>query len=483
LSLESLSRRGIIIRSDVEGDRRSYPYASLPQCADSGRESQLVNAVRYLALVCIVGALAPLGAVADEPDDPPQPTETSDPWQDLGVGESQIDLERSLIKDQVRTFIPPLLRGSTPIHAFTLPPGINEIGLTARFLSVDGDDFFLGGEENGAVFRDSRVDRQLFDLSMLHGFDFRRKYLHNFTAFLNIPFLSSSVEGSIHPNGMEKLSIMNRGSTQAMGDISLIIKKKIVDQANFPFGVAAAVGVFFPTGSNDELFGRDGLVDVLAPALPGGPPIVGEPIPKGVLGFSPPAVGPFPFNGGVFDRFGDEGRLPSVLQAGDGTASFLVGGFLTRQFLPGDLRGLSRAALHFGTTHRFHREADGVDRGDLNTHQLSFVFPIRKDYLALEVGYLGFYQFEDHYDGTHVAPFFTDSEGNDASESASTHVTFKEVDRSAFTRGEWGNLVTSLIVSPDPQIRFVGTVLTRVVEPNLGPAPPYVFRFSLQTLF
>lgn len=442
-------------------------------------ENPLIGVVRCLALVCALATCSSPRAVADEPDDPPEPT---DPWQDLGVDEPLIDLERDLIKDQIRTFIPPLLRGSTPMHAFTLPPRAVEVGLTARFLSIDGEDFYAGGEENLAVFRDSRVERQLFDLSFLRGFDLRRKYLHNFTAFLNIPFLSSRVEGAIHPGGLELIDVMNRGATQAMGDVSLMIKKKVVDQANFPVGVAIAAGAFFPTGRHDEKFGGDGVVAVRAPVMPDGPPTVGEPIPMGVLMFNPREVGSFPFNDGVFDRFGDDGRLPSVLQPGDGTASFVVGGFLTRQFLPGDLRLFDRAALHVGTTHRFRRAAGGVDRGDVNTHQVSFVFPIRKDYVALEVGYLGFYQSEDHYDGTYITPFLTDADGNDVS-SGATHVTFKEVLRPAFTKGEWGNLVTSLVVSPDPQIRFVATVLTRVVEPSLGPAPPYVFRFSAQTLF
>ena len=309
-----------------------------------------------------------------------------------------------------------------------------------------------------------------------------RKYLHNFTAFLNIPFLSSNVEGSIHPNVLGLIDIMNRGSTQAVGDISFIVKKKIVDQANLPFGLAIAAGVFFPTGPHDEKFGADGEVTMLAPPLPDGPPIPETPIVMGPWMFAPRQAGPYPFNDGVFDRFGDDGRLPSVLQPGDGAASFLAGAFFTRQFEKSDSRLFNRAALHVGVTYRFRSEADGVDRGDVSTRQASLVFPIRRDKLALEVGYLSFYQSADRYEGTYIAPFLTDADGNVMGMMGS-HLTFKEVRRPSFVQGEWGNIMTSLIVSPDPQIRFVATVLTRVLDPNLGPAPPYVFRFSAQTMF
>ncbi len=436
-----------------------------------------------LLLLGLLVVLPPAAARGESPQDPLEPVENPAPWLDLGVDEPLIDAERKLIKDQIRTFIPPLLRGFTPMHAFTLPPNTLEAGLSARFASIGGDDFFSGGEENTAAFGDFDVERLFLDLSLFYGFDLGKKYLHNFTAFLNVPFLASRTDGFLHPNGVGLIDIMNRASTQELGDVSLFIKKKVVDQANFPVGIAVMGGIFFPTGANDERFGVDGLIATRAPTLPsGGPPPVGVPLPIEILAGLPRTVGQFPFNDGVFNRFSDDGRLPSVLQPGDGAMSYQVGVFLTRQFLPGDLPPFHRAALHFGTTQRFRQKADGVDRGDLNTHQLTFVFPLKRDFVSLEVGYFGTYQSADHYDGTFITPFFTDAGGTNVS-SGATHVTFKEVPRPPFTKGEWGNLVTSLIVSPDPQIRFVATLLTRVVEPDLGPAPPNIFRFSLSALF
>ncbi len=476
-------------------DRRNRPDqghdepAGGPNLASNRGKPLLIKPLFIVAAQCLalVWALAldpGLARAGEEAEPASGSTKAADSLLELGVEKRFTDFERSLIKDQIRTFIPPLLRGFTPLHAFVLPPNTFEVALSTRFADIDGDDFFSDGKQNRGVFGDSRVERQFTDLSIFYGFDFQRKYLHSFTAFLNIPYLSSRVSGAIHPNGIGLIDVMNLGSTEELGDVSLIIKKKLIDQANFPVGLAVAAGAFFPTGANDEKFGADdGRVSVQRPTPPdGSAPPVGIPLPIPMLQGLPLKVGPFPFNGGVFDRFSDDGRLPSVLQPGDGDFSFVLGGFLTRQFLPGDLPLFDRAALHAGVLHRFRLKEDGIDRGDINTHQLTFVAPIWKDYLAAEVGYLGFYQFADHYDGTFITPFFTDSAGNNVS-SGATHVTFKEVSRPSFTKGEWGNIATSLIFSPDPQIRLVATVLTRVVEPTLGPAPSHVFRLSLGVLF
>ena len=438
-------------------------------------------AALFFGLACTLSALYPAAVAQSSAVEAGEPADTSDAWLDLGVDQDLAGLDRGLTKDQIRGFIPPLLRGFTPLHAYVLPPKTFVVDFSNRRAALNGEDFFVFGDENLEVFGDSRVERTFIDLGIFYGFDFGRKHLHSFTAFLNIPYLASRTDGAIHPNGVALFDVMNRGATQELGDISLIIKKKVKDQANFPMGAAVMAGVFFPTGANDEKFGEDGIVATRMPAM-AGPPAVDMPMPIAMMMTMPSMVGAFPFNDGVFNRFSDDGRLPSVLQPGDGAYSFVLGGALTRQFLPGDLPPLDRAAFHAGTMHRFRRSSDGIDRGDLNTHQVSFVAPVLTDFLALEVGYLGFYQFADHYNGTFITPFLTDSMGRNMTHDA-THVTFKEVERPSFTKGEWGNFVTSLIFSPDPQLRLVGTVLTRVVEPRLGPAPPLVVRIGMEALF
>ena len=85
--------------------------------------------------------------------------------------------DRDQIKNQIKTFIPPLLRPAFTQHAFVLPPGLHSVAVSRRDLSIDGNDFFLDGDENTAVFGSSNVDRALTDLDIFYGFDFNREYL------------------------------------------------------------------------------------------------------------------------------------------------------------------------------------------------------------------------------------------------------------------------------------------------------------------
>jgi len=129
----------------------------------------------------------------------------------------------------------------------------------------------------------------------------------------------------------------------------------------------------------------------------------------GVQSFSPGGqnfdnsfVGDFPFNNGVFGRFSADGRLPSILQSGTGSTSFLVGAFLTKQFSANSFLG--RSALHGGFSHKFVSESDGIDPGDITTYFTSFVKPIYKDYLSLDLSLIAFDREEDTYSGNIPEP-------------------------------------------------------------------------------
>lgn len=75
--------------------------------------------------------------------------------------------------------------------------------MSQRFADINGDDFFKEGNVNEAVFHEPTVDRQLTDFDFFHGFDLNKKYLQGFTFRLNIPYLSSQVNGHVHPNGQQ----------------------------------------------------------------------------------------------------------------------------------------------------------------------------------------------------------------------------------------------------------------------------------------
>lgn len=472
------------------------------------------------------------------------------PGGELG-GEEQKSFERGQIKTQILTFIPPLLRPAFTQHAYVLPPRAWSTSVSYRNTSLDGDDFFRNNDPNRPVFDAAEVDRNFTDFDLFYGFDLNRKYLHGFTARLNVPYLNSQTDGFVHPNGQPFIFVENAGSTSGIGDVGLFLKKKLWDQGTRPVGLAVVAAVFFPTGNNDDTFGSKGRITTQRPQPPPDNPatvtnentaiaqgfdaLIGQRMANAEWGdprcffrnfnlgnramcgggaFGVPAgnammgplsfadgganagnrfIGDFPFNSGIFGRFAGDGRLPSVLQPGTGEISFLLGGFLTRQFGPGRLPG--RSAAHFGITHKFVKESDGIDFGDRTTFFASFVKPFYRDFIALDLSFVGFLQQEDSYSGKIPEPEIHTCDATDAAEGVGglqmpgpcaegqDFFVFELVDRPSFTEGFTGFVAPSLIFSPDPQIRITLSGLFRVVDPDLGPAPPWVLRAGIDVIF
>ncbi len=390
----------------------------------------------------------------------------------LGTEEKFEILERQLIKDQVKTFIPPLLVPTIGNHAFVLPPGLFQIATSFRFTNLSGDDFFKKGEVN-PVDRDKGTRRQFLTTSIRYGFDLNRKFLHSFTAVLNIPWQNSISSGDVlqtpgqpissqTPNGDYRVN--NGGSAAGLGDISFFIKKKLWDQANFPIGLAIGAGVFFPTGSNEETVGDNGCITVDRETTTDE---TARPI---------GAVNPDGATCGtgrvMFRRFSEDGRFPMVLQPGKGTFSYQIGAFGTRQFLPGDMpdflagTSLDRGVIHFGAFHRFNGSSDGISAGDLTGAFFTGLVPVYKDYVSLQVGNVNFFQQADSYEGMFKFP------GTDT-----------PVQRPSFSEG-WTSLAgPGLIFSPDPVVRMTLTAMFRVKAPELGPAPPFVVNLGASFVF
>lgn len=502
-----------------------------------------------LCLALLTSLPAGLMAQEDVALEPPEAGEPeADRFLNLGTsegvlgGEQQKVFELRQLKAQILTFIPPLLRPAFTQHAFVLPPNAWQISVSHRYTSLDGDDFFKDNDPNRAVFGDAEVDRNLTDIDIFYGFDLNRKYLHGFTLRVNIPYLNSQTDGFVHPNGQPFIFLENAGSTVDIGDVGLFLKKKIWDQGNDPVGLAVVGAVFLPTGSNDETFGSNGRITAQRPQPPPDNPatatnentaiaqgfdaLMGERVANGEWGapqcffrnfnlanqalcgggaFGAPAAGPlsfanggpnagnrfigdFPFNNGVFGRFSNDGRLPTTLQPGTGDFGFLLGGFLTKQFDPGDWPG--RSAGHLGVIHRFNQKEDGIDPGDKTTFFASFVKPIYKDYLSADLTFVGFYQQEDSYSGKIPEPEIHTCDAADVAGSVGGCAAvgddvfvFDLVDRPSFTKGLSGFIAPSLIFSPDPQIRTTLSALIRVVDPELGPAPPWVIRANIEVIF
>lgn len=434
-----------------------------------------------------------------------EPAPPANPFLDLGTedgigGADFMRFDRGLIKDQILQFIPPVLQPAFVGHAFVLPPGTFRIATNARFTTVHGDDFFMDGESNLPTFKDFKVTRRFVDLDLFYGFDLNRKGLHGFTLRVNVPYQTSTTAGAIHPNGVPVISLMASGTAEGIGDISVFVKKRVLDQGNAPFGLAIAGAVRLPTGSNTERFGNNGLIlasrpdpdgDGVQPSFSSVIQMLGGPqnffngawqVPAAMLMNAPQVLTPFPFNGGVFGRFSGDGRMATPLQPGTGAFGATVGVFITRQFEPGDFRGLGRfpgrSALHAGILHTFNKADDGIDPGDKTTFFASLVKPIMGDAVALDFTFVGFHQQDDSYAGRIPEP-----EIRMNPDTGMAMFSFDLVDRPGFTGGTTLMVAPSLIVSPDPQLRFTATALFRIKSPDLGPAPDAVLRLGSSFTF
>ena len=374
-------------------------------------------------------------------------TETfEEKFLNLGVDEDFTKLERGLIKEQVKNFIPPLLVPAIGGHAYVLPPGLFNFSTSFKFVNVDEDDW-AGDPDN--IHRENQVQRRFLTSSLKYGFDLNKKYFHSFTAVINLTYESSVNRGPVRlPDvGNNAKSVYNTGTSEGLQDLNIMIKKKIWDQGNKPIGWAVAAGVYLPTGNSSMKAGDNGIISVKDETTG----TVTKP---------------------TFKRFTDTGELPAGRQLGFGDFSYKIASFWTRQFLPGDMPSFlegtkfDRMAVHWGMAYRFNPEHEGVDPGDTATIFGSMVVPVYKDYLSAQVSTINKWQENDSYDGDFKFP---------NKSAAAPRPDF---------RGGWLNLIgPSLIYSPDPLVRFTATYLHRVKAPSLGPSPSYVVNLGAAITF
>ena|GEM_PF-1171103 len=388
------------------------------------------------------------GAVRTNPPDI-APDSPENEYLKLGVNDSYVKKQRFTLQDQIQSFIPPIYEPAFTQSAFVLPPGALRIGVAFRDLATIEEGDVSGQGTIGARFVDFDLERQFLDLDLFLGLD------HNLTVRVNFPFLFSRVSAELNPGFFDPVTAFPRGSTTEFGDIRVFLKKKFVDQGNFPIGVAGVVGIRIPTGPNDERFnsrttvnigGEDSLLPL--PAVDA----AGMIIPRSA--------------DGTFRRFSNDGRLPAPLQPGLGTVGGSFGVFATRIFEGFSFFG--RGAFHTGGLYELRPEADGIDPGDLFTYFATLVKPVVGDKVSFDLTYLLKYQQEDSYDGKIAVP------------SPDGPVI---VDRPPFSGGTTQFIGTSLIVTPNPLIRLLLTGLWRVDKPGLGPSPSYVVRVGLQYTF
>lgn len=360
-----------------------------------------------------------------------------DEFLSLGVGGSYQKLERFNTVSQINSFIPPLYQPIFVGHGYVLPPGAMRVGANWSIFDVESGDFLKAGEPD-FVHENHKVDRTRVDFDFFYGLE------HNMTLRVNVPFWTTRSVGSVHPAGVRNMDLFVEGNNQKFGDVSVLLKKKWWDQANFYFNFATVTGVKLPTGSNDQKFDMPMVVR----------------LPTGNLA---PA-----FGGGAFPRFADDGRLPLSLQPGTGNFGLVLGFMGTRQFLR------SRSALHGGTLMNFFKGEDGVEPGDEVRFFASYVRPVYKEKVSLDLTFNGMHKGSDRYAGvfTHPVP---GPDGNFAGVATTP--------RPAFQGGTVLFFSPGFIWSPDPQVRLVATASLRVNQPELGPWPGFIFQMGVTYTF
>lgn len=439
------------------------------------------------------------------------------------------------VTHDLKTSILPSLKPALVQHAYVLPPGKLATSISYKIAKIEGDgDFFKNGDVNQAVFKDLTVERHFTNVSLFYGFDLKQKYLHDFTLRVNIPYLDSQVNGFMHPNGQQFMSLDVGARTQAIGDIGIFLKKNVSYQGKSPFSLAIVGAVFLPTGHHNEKFNHNGQIAAKRPTpsnatiAEGYDALQTENVANGVWGdkrcffhnfnlthrtvcdgpatgaggaygvsaasqlsfsaggthYDKAFVGDFPFNNGTFGRFAGDGRLPSVLQPGTGKTSFLLGAFFTHQFDLNHLLGQS--AVHFGLTHKFVSKYDGVNFGDTTTYFISLVKPIYQTGLSIDLSLVGIDHENDYYEGKNPQPSIHSCNRLDIDNSVEGCLNegdeillFNLIERPSFSGGFTGLVAPSLILTSIPRLRLTLSGIFRIIEPDLGPAPAWAVRLGL----
>ncbi len=343
----------------------------------------------------------------------------------LGTQKDYLKAERFRIADQIESFIPPLYEPVRPFHAYTLPPGAWRISLTGK--GFRNDDDFGRDSHYAKLFRHVNVRSFDANLSIKYGFEWPK--FPDATLAVNIPYRSVDVSGSGHPFRIGALGITMDGGGQAVGDISVVLKKKWFDQGNYGFNFATFTGLILPTGKDDVEFEGAPTMSMFGMGIP-------LPIPLNLFGRD------------FFDK-----NLPPGLQPGNGSLGFRVGAAVTRQF--------DRGALHAGVIYDALMENDGIEPGDELKYGVSYVFPpFESDTVAIDLSVFGRYKFDSEFRGFGIMG-----------------------PREDFKYGNVLFFSPSLILTPNPQMRFFVSPEIRIMEPNRGPSPEWALMMGMTFTF
>lgn len=393
--------------------------------------------------------LKSVGAAADPaPADIHQIDAAAPDFEFLKLGESRNYLkeERHRIIDQIETFIPPLYEPVRPFHAFVLPPGAFRFTLANNLSFNDGD--FGRSDFYSLFFNDVHVKNLFLVASIFYGFELPG--FPDLTANLSIPYRRTNISGTGHAFRIDPMVMTMTGDSEGLGDISLTVKKKWLDQADYHVNLATFTGVIFPSGEHDQKFNDAQTLFVN-----------GQP-----MAVSASAGGP------KIDLFSDDLRIPHSAQPGNGVLGARVGFALTRQF--------ERSALHGGVI------ADLFANNNVGhevKYGLSYVFPpLASDFAAIDLSAFGQWKGNEHYPGLITHPERDLATGGPVMDENGNIKMFTTT-RPDFKHDFVLFLSPSLIFIPLPQTRIYAGPSFRVLEPRKGPSPFFMFDTGISVTF
>lgn len=360
----------------------------------------------------------------------------------LGTETDYLRAERWRIIDQVEAAIPPLYEPNLPFHGYTLPPGAWRISLKAGYLHNPSD---FGTDDFYSMFFDEvEMDVAMFDLNVLYGFEVGP--LRDLVVNVHVPYKAQRTRGSGHPFRIDPMVMTMEGAGEGLGDVSVTIKKKWVDQGNGPLTFSTMLGVIFPTAQDDQEFNASQTISMMGtPTMAVSADIAGSP------------------KIDLFGREADDLLFPRVAQPGNGSFGVRFGFGATVQ--------MDRGALHAGAVFDYLADNDGITPGNEFRYGASYIFPpLGSDHVALDLGVFGRWRGDERFPGTIMHPQRDPATGGPMMD-ADMNMRMFVTGRPDFEHGNFTMVSPSLILVASPNSRFIVSPAFRVLEPARGPSP------------
>lgn len=417
------------------------------------------SSFRFLGITLFLAlglAVFPAAARAQEGASPAPPsiadaTAENPEYRFLTLGEKKdyLKAERWRVIDQIEQAIPALYEPRLPFHGYTLPPGAWRIGLGITYAHNPSD---FGTDDFYSLFFDEvEINTTRVNLDVFYGFEVGP--LRDLVVRLNVPYQSNRVTGTGHPFRIDPMVMTMNGSGSGIGDVSLTLKKKWLDQGNGPLNFSTLMGVIFPTAEDDQSFegaqtlfmGGEPMM-ATSSAIPGSPTI------------------------NLFGREPGDLFLPRAAQPGNGSWGARFGFGLTRQF--------ERSAFHAGLIFDWLSDNDGITPGNDLRYGLSYTLPpTASDRVTLDLSVIGRWQGNESFPGM-IMHAERDPDTGMPIMNPDMSLAMFVTPRPDFNHGHVMFISPSLVLITSPNSRIVMSPMIRVRQPDQGPSPRWAFTIA-----